>query len=122
MCSSDLAAPVATAPAPSQAVPTATSDEVRELRERLASLEKVALTSSAPSQNMLTRAELDQLISESEGRINKRTSAKLVSMVRDLQNAQDRGMQALSQQITEAQGFNARALSSAMNRTEKEKE
>ena len=116
------AAPPTTAPV--QAVSTASAEEVQQLRERLASLEKAALTPTTPAaaQATLTRAELEQLISESEGRINKRTAAKLFSMVRDIQSAQDRGMQALSQQITDAQGFNARALTTALNRTEKEKE
>ena len=121
-----MPAPVAIAAAPTTSaptvVPTASSDEVRELRERLASLEKVALTSSAPASSALTRADVDQLLSESESRINQRTSKKLVSMTLNMQQQRDRDLQVISQQITDAQGFNARALSTAMNRTEKEKE
>ena len=121
-----MPAPVAIAAAPSTpaptAVPTASSDEVRELRERLASLERTALSSDASAQPALTRAELKQLISDTEDRIIQRTSKKLVSVTMNMQQQRERDMQVISQQITDAQGFNARALTTAMNRTEKEKE
>ena len=120
-----MPAPVAMAAAPQPvapiAAPAATADDVQQLRERLASIEKVALSPPAASQPVLTRAELEQLISDSEGRINKRTAAKLVSMMREIDNQHLRDMQAMTQQINEAQQFNARSLVSAMNRTEKEK-
>ena len=118
----------------------ATPEQVRALEERLASIERVALTSSAsPRGNVeptghvpletgqsvvLTRAELDQILKESEGRINERTARKLVSMMVDMEKQRSRDMATVTQQINEAQQLtNANLVRVATRGTpEKEKE
>ncbi len=112
----------------------ATPAQVSALEERLASLERVALTSadrvsltsSQPSATTasLTRADLESLLKETEGRINERTARKLVSMMVDMEKQRARDMVAVTQQINEAQQQNYVNLSKVATRgtLEKEKE
>jgi anti-sigma factor RsiW len=84
----------------------ATPEQVRQLEERLASVERVALAKSGPASPntvSLTRAELQQLLKESEGRINDRTGWKLVQMMVDLDKQRARDMASVTQQINDAQ-------------------
>jgi len=106
---------------------SASPEQVRALEARLASVERVALTSPAPSRGAavsLTRAELEQLISDSEGRINKRTAAKLYSMMLDIDKQRTRDLITVTQQINEAQQQNASLMGRVITArsTEKEKE
>ena len=116
-------------PVPVSAPLAATPAQVRALEERLASIERVALaTPASPKANAVsfTRAELEQLISDSEGRINKRTASKLVSMMVDIDKQRLRDLQVVTQQINEAQQQNAslmgRVITASARSTEKEKE
>ncbi|MEI6245243.1 MAG: zf-HC2 domain-containing protein [Acidobacteriota bacterium] len=125
----------AQAPAPAQpqvATPqtvAASPEQVRALEDRLASIERVALTPpSAPraSTVSLTRAELDQLLIDSEGRINKRTADKLYKMMLDIDKQRTRDLITVTQQINEAQQQNAslmgRVITASNRSPEKEKE
>lgn len=110
-----LAAPpvVVQAQAPPQPAPVsvpqtvaATPEQVRALEERLASIERVALAQPAPSNAStvtLTRAELLQLLKETEGRINQDTSRKLLRTIAEMNKQRAWDMQAVTQQINEAQ-------------------
>lgn len=109
----------------------ATPEQVRALEERIASFERVladrvSLTSAQPTaaNASLTRADLDSLLKETEGRINERTARKLVSMLVDMEKQRARDMVAVTQQISEAQQQNYANLSKVATRgtLEKEKE
>ena len=104
----------------------ATPEEVRALEERIASIERLALRRPEParvSDVALTRPELEQLIKESEGRINQRTAQKIYSAVIDMANQRQRDMAALTQQISDAQAQTYGNLARVANRgVEKEKE
>jgi hypothetical protein len=121
-------APVPTAAAVPQTV-AATPEQVRALEERLASIERVALTQPATSQAntvSLTRAEVDQLLNDTEGRINKRTADKLYKMMLDIDRQRTRDLLSVTQQINEAQQQNAslmgRVITASNRSPEKEKE
>ncbi len=116
-----------TAPAPVPQTVAATPEQLRVLEERIASIERVALRrpESAPVNDVrLTRAELEQLIKESEGRINQRTAQKIYSAVIDMANQRQRDMASISQQISDAQDKTYGNLARVANRgsVEKEKE
>lgn len=130
---------VAGAQAPNRApgvVPTsatpASSDEVRALETRLAELERaasqsgaapVSLAASQPTSNDAILAKVEQLIRDSEGRVNHRTAQKIMSIMQDLgrQRTADNAM--LLQQISDAQDrVNGSILQVKNMRTEKEKE
>lgn len=102
---------------------------MRALEDRLASIERVALTQpAAPHANAvsLTRAELDQLLVDSEGKINKRTADKLYKMMLDIDKQRTRDLITVTQQINEAQQQNAslmgRVITASNRSPEKEKE
>jgi anti-sigma factor RsiW len=103
------------------------ADEVRALEERLTSIERAALSrpgATPVSSVSLTRSDLEQLLRETEGRINERTARKLVSMMVDMEKQRSRDMLAVTQQINEAQQSNYATLSRVATRgtLEKEKE
>lgn len=88
------------------------ADAVRALEQRLASVEQaaarqtasaapVSLTREAPAG--LTRAEVENLLRDTEGRINERTARKLVSILLDMEKARARDMAAVTQQISGVQ-------------------
>ena len=123
------ASPTATVP---QTV-AATPEQVRALEARLASIERVTLAQPAPapvtsraSTVSLTRADVDQLISDSEGRVNKRTADKLYKMMLDIDRQRTRDQLSVTQQINAAQQENAslmgRVITASNRSTEKEKE
>lgn len=115
---------VASLPPQTAPVVSATAEDVQQLRDRLASIEKVALTrpAAAPADSVtLTRAEVQQLLRDTEGRVTKSTSLMLLRSIGEMNKQRDRDMATITQQINEAQSFNARSLVTAMNRTEKEK-
>lgn len=116
-----------TVPAPVPQTVAATPEQVRALEERLASIERVALRRPEPvgvSGVALTRVELEQLIKESEGRINQRTAQKIYSAVIDMANQRQRDMASITQQISDAQDKTYGNLARVANRgsVEKEKE
>ena len=115
-------------PAPQAAAPqavAATPAQVRALEDRLASVERVALTRPEPTRVStpgLTRAELEQLLSDSEGKINKRTADKLYKMMLDIDKQRTRDLLAVTQQINEAQQQNNANLYKVATRPAPEKE
>lgn len=105
----------------------ATPEQLQALEARLASIERAAADRpAAPSVSTvsLTRADVEQLLRDSEGRINERTARKLVSMMVDMEKQRTRDMLAVTQQINEAQQTNYANLSKVATRgtLEKEKE
>jgi len=105
----------------------ATPEQVEALEARLAAIERSALSRPAVqtvSSMSLTRADVEQLLRDSEGRINERTARKLVSMMVDMEKQRTRDMLAVTQQINEAQQTNYANLSKVATRgtLEKEKE
>jgi anti-sigma factor RsiW len=118
----------AQAPAAAPQTVAATPEQVRELEERLASIERVALRQTAghpASSNItLTRAEFQAMLRDTEDRINKKWSGRFISMVGDLNRQSDRNKADLMQQINQAQAQTYGNLMKVTNsRTvEKEKE
>jgi hypothetical protein len=108
-------------------ITAATPEQVQALEARLAAIERSALSRPAVqtvSSMSLTRADVEQLLRDSEGRINERTARKLVSMMVDMEKQRTRDMLAVTQQINEAQQTNYANLSKVATRgtLEKEKE
>lgn len=111
-------------PAPVPQAVAATPEQVRALEERIASIERVALRrpeQAHVSDVALTRAELEQLIKESEGRINQRTAQKIYSAVIDMANQRQRDMASIAQQIGDAQDKTYLNLARVANRGSVEK-
>lgn len=117
-------APIVSAPAAVPQTVSASPEQVRALEDRLASIERVALTPPAPraSAVSLTRTELDQLITDSEGRINKRTADKLYRMMLDIDRQRARDMVTVTQQINAAQQENASLMGRVITARSPEKE
>lgn len=117
------AAPTAGAVAPST---VATTEQVRSLEDRLASIERVAVTRpDAGGGNVtLTRAELQQLLKDTESRANQYTTLKLLRSIAELNKQRQWDQQATTQQINEMQQqVNANLYRVATRGTlEKEKE
>ena len=72
----------------------------------------------------LTRSDGENLLRETEGRINERTARKLVSILLDMEKARARDMAAVTQQISGVQATTNENLLRVMNnaRSDKDKE
>jgi anti-sigma factor RsiW len=127
------AAPASTTAAlPSPAVSPAadTSAEMQALTARIAELERVAQTRSAPvvtasgPSEKEYLAKVEQLIRESEGRVNQRTANKILSVFQDMARQHAVDYTSLQQQISDAQAQTQTYgnLLRVMNSREKEKE
>lgn len=106
-------------------------DELRALQSRLIALERAAsvrTVSSAPqsmsaSANAALLSRVEQLIRDSEGRVNHKTSQKILSIITDINKAHSADTAMLMQQISDAQErTNGNILAVKNMRTEKEKE
>jgi hypothetical protein len=127
---------VAAAPTQAQAQPVpqaapqtiaATPEQLHALEERLASIERIAQTrpvETASTRNVaLTRDEVEQIIKESEGRINQRTAQKLYRAMLDLANQHQRDKSDLTLQINAAQSETYQNVMKVANRgIDKDKE
>jgi anti-sigma factor RsiW len=118
-------------PQPVQAATTTPSvslDDFRALQSRIGNIERAALTrpgTTAPSaSNAAILAQVDQLIRESEGRVNQKTTKKIVSIIDDINKAHAADTAMLLRQISDMQertNGNILAVKNGL-RTEKEKE
>lgn len=115
----------------------ATPEQVRALEERLTSLEHTATAAMAPTggraTNVANRVAADhsdeelmrrfeQLLKDSEGRITKKTSQGILTMMRNINDQRTRDMATVSQQISDAQAAIYGNVSKVANRTAAEKE
>lgn len=100
------------------------ADAVRQIEQRLASVEQAAsaretavvpvrLAREAPAG--LTRGDVESLLRDTEGRINERTARKLVSILLDMEKARARDMAAVTQQISSVQATTNENLLRVMN-------
>jgi anti-sigma factor RsiW len=130
------AAPANTVAASTTAAPTAAAPsaeamaEMAALSARIAELERVAhtqpapvATASAPNEQAYL-AKVEQLIRESEGRVNQRTANKILSVFQDMARQHAVDYTSLQQQISDAQAQTQTYgnLLRVMNSREKEKE
>ena len=119
--------PVTASVAQPVVTPTASSEEVTALRQRLAQIERTLATQPAAPSATVAQAKLwsrfEQAMKETEGRINQRTAQKVYSAVTEMNRQRMADQATLNQLIAASQDANngilARAISS---RTEKEKE
>jgi hypothetical protein len=117
--------------APTAAAPSAEAmAEMAALNARIAELERVAhtqpapvATASAPNEQAYL-AKVEQLIRESEGRVNQRTANKILSVFQDMARQHAVDYTSLQQQISDAQAQTQTYgnLLRVMNSREKEKE
>ena len=122
-------AAVQPAPEPVAATPAATREDLLALQARLGQIERAAsvhtVSSNAPPtvSNAALLAQVEQLIRDSEGRVNHKTSQKLLSIIADINKAHSVDMANLQQQISDAQERTNGSILAVKNmRTEKEKE
>ena len=106
-------------------------EEVRALQTRLKELERAASArtvsavpvSMSASANAAMLRQVEQLIRDSEGRVNHKTSQKILSIITDINKAHTADMASLQQQISDAQERTNGSILAVKNmRTEKEKE
>jgi len=108
--------------------PSVSPDDFRALQSRIGNIERAALArpvTSAPSaSNAQMLAQVEQLIRESEGRVNQKTTKKIVSIIDDINKAHAADTAMLLRQISDMQertNGNILAVKNGL-RTEKEKE
>jgi hypothetical protein len=117
-------------PQPVQAATTTPSvslDDFRALQSRIGNMERAALTrpatSAASASNAEILAQVEQLIRESEGRVNHKTSQKILSIIADMDKSRRADNAMLLQQISDMQErTNGSILTLKNQRVEKEKE
>jgi anti-sigma factor RsiW len=106
-------------------------DEFRALQSRIGSIERAALTRPAASaspvpaaSNAAILAQVEQLIRESEGRVNHKTSQKILSIIADMDKSRRADNAMLLQQINDMQERTNGSILAVKNtmRVEKEKE
>jgi anti-sigma factor RsiW len=120
--------PAAQAPQLASATPSVSLDEFRALQSRIGNIERAALTrpasSSAPAvSDAAILAQVEQLIRESEGRVNHKTSQKILSIIADMDKSRRADNAMLLQQISDMQErTNGSILTLKNQRVEKEKE
>lgn len=117
---------------PASVTPAATRDELQALQARLANVERAASSrtvSAAPvsmsaMSDAAVLAKMEQLIRESEGRVNHKTSQRILSILDELDHARKADTAMLQQQIVDAQERTNGSILAVKNnmRTEKEKE
>lgn len=117
---------------PANVTPAASLEELRALQSRMNELEHAAsarTVSAAPvstsaSSDAAILAKVEQLIRESEGRVNHKTTQKVLSIISDMNNLRLADRAVLTQQISDLQertNGNILAVKNSM-RSEKEKE
>jgi hypothetical protein len=125
-----LAAAETPAP-PVNVTPAATREDLIALETRLGLLERTAsarpvsaaAVSNAPMSDAAVLARAEQLVRESEGRMNQKWSQRILSIASDLNRQQMRDKADLQQQIAAAQEATNGSILAVKNlRTEKEKE
>ena len=118
-------------PAPAAVTPAASLEDVRALQARLREIERVALqrpavaapASMSATSDAAVLAKVEQLIRDSEGRVNHKTSQKIVSMMQEIGRQRSLDNATLQQQIVDAQERTNGSILAVKNmRTEKEKE
>jgi hypothetical protein len=108
--------------------PSVSLDDFRALQSRIGNMERAALTrpatSAASASNAEILAQVEQLIRESEGRVNHKTSQRFLSMMQDIDRQRTRDTVMLQQQISDMQERTNGSILAVKNglRTEKEKE
>jgi len=130
------AQPVAS-PNPLPQTVAATPEQVRALEARLASLERTSTSAMTPARGRATNVanvtgadhsdeelmrRFEQLLKDSEGRITKKTSQGILTMMRNINDQRTRDMATVSQQISDAQAAIYGNVSKVANRTAAEKE
>ena len=128
ICTNPIKAAAAAQLAETRQAPSA--DAVRALEQRLASVEQAAARPAAPTPvsltrdvpSGLTRSDVENLLRETEGRINERTARKLVSILLDMEKARARDMAAVTQQISGVQATTNENLLRVMNSTRSDKD
>ncbi len=116
---------------PATVTPAASLEDLRALQARLGDLERAAsvrtvatapVSMSAHSDAAML-AKVEQLIRDSEGRVNHKTSQKILSIITDINKAHSADTAMLLQQISDAQERTNGSILAVKNmRSEKEKE
>lgn len=128
-------APVQIAAAPvnpdaATVVPAASLEDLRALQTRLNELERAASVravsttpvSMSASANAAMLSRVEQLIRDSEGRVNHKTGQKILGIITEISKAHAVDMASLQQQISDSQERTNGNILAMKMRTEKEKE
>jgi len=117
-------------PEPAIVGPAASLEDLRALQTRLNELERAApvrAVSTTPvsmsaSTNAALISQVEQLIRDSEGRMNHKTSQKILSIITDIDKSHKADFATLQQQISDSQERTNGNILAMKMRTEKEKE